>query len=92
MAIWQDLVDDQGFPGRYNSVKRFVRELRGVTTPEARIVIETAPGEESLVYNYASDQGNERHDEEVGNVLQRFLNRPSLIDRTAATAWWRLHA
>jgi hypothetical protein len=42
-------VDDQGFPGRYNSVKRFVRELRGGTTPEARVVIETAPGEEAQV-------------------------------------------
>ena len=39
MAIWQDLVDDHGFPGRYNSVKRFVRQQRGVTTPEARVVI-----------------------------------------------------
>ncbi len=28
-AIWQDLVDDQGFTGRYASVKRFVRKLRG---------------------------------------------------------------
>jgi transposase len=49
MAIWQDLVDDHGFTGRYNSVKRFVRKLRGVTTPEARVVIETAAGEEAQV-------------------------------------------
>jgi transposase len=49
MAIWQDLVDDHGFTGRYNSVKRFVRKLRGTTTPEARVVIETAPGEEAQV-------------------------------------------
>jgi len=49
MAIWQDLVDDHGFTGRYNSVKRFVRKQRGVTTPEARVVIETAPGEEAQV-------------------------------------------
>ena len=26
VAIWQDLVDDHGFTGRYNSVKRFVRK------------------------------------------------------------------
>jgi hypothetical protein len=45
-AIWQDLVDDYGFTGRYNSVKRFVRKQRGVTTPEARVVIETSPGED----------------------------------------------
>ena len=49
MAIWQDLVDDHGFTGRYNSVKRFVRKQRGITTPEARVVIETAPGEEAQV-------------------------------------------
>ena len=29
MAIWQDLVDDHGFTGGYQSVKRFVRKLRG---------------------------------------------------------------
>jgi transposase len=49
MAIWQDLVDDHGFPGRYNSVKRFVRQQRGVPPPEARVVIETAAGEEAQV-------------------------------------------
>ena len=49
MAIWQDLVDDHGFPAQYASVKRFVGTLRGATTPEARVVIETAPGEECQV-------------------------------------------
>ena len=49
MAIWQDLVDGHGFAGRYASVKRFVRKLRGVAAPEARVVIETAPGEEAQV-------------------------------------------
>ncbi len=46
MGIWQDLVDGYGFAGGYQSVKRFVRKLRGVRSPEARVVIETAPGEE----------------------------------------------
>jgi hypothetical protein len=47
MAIWQDLVDDHGFPGRYASVRRFVLRLRGGGTPgEARVVITTAPGED----------------------------------------------
>ncbi len=46
MAIWQDLVDDHGFPARYASVRRFVRTLRGSTPVEARVVITTAPGEE----------------------------------------------
>src|SRR3954463_1874373 len=29
VAIWQDLVDDHGFPARYASVRRFVITLRG---------------------------------------------------------------
>jgi len=49
MAIWQDLVDRYGFAGRYASVKRFVRKLCGAVTPEARVVIESAPGEEAQV-------------------------------------------
>ena len=48
-AIYQDLVDDHGFTGRYASVKRFVRQQRGTQTPEARVVILSAPGEESQV-------------------------------------------
>jgi transposase len=48
-AIWQDLVDGYGFAGGYQSVKRFVRKCRGQHSPEARAVIETAPGEESQV-------------------------------------------
>jgi hypothetical protein len=39
MAIFQDLVD--GFSGKYASVKRFVRKLRGSAEPEARVVIQT---------------------------------------------------
>jgi len=49
MAIWQDLVDDHQFPAGYASVKRFVVKRRGVTTPEARAIIVTAPGEEAQV-------------------------------------------
>ena len=49
MAIWQDLVDDHGFPARYASVKRFVPKLRGSNAVEARVVITTAPGEEAQV-------------------------------------------
>jgi len=45
-AIYQDLVDDHGFTGRYASVKRFVRRCRGKQTPEARAVILTPPGED----------------------------------------------
>ena len=49
MAIWQDLVDDVGFPGRYASVRRFVQRLRGTAAPEARVVIVTTAGEEGQV-------------------------------------------
>ena len=49
MAIWQDLVDDHGFPARYASVRRFVRTLRDAAPLEARVVITTAPGEEGQV-------------------------------------------
>jgi hypothetical protein len=49
MAIWQDLVDDHGFPGRYASVRRFVAKLRGQQIPAAHPVIVTAPGEEGQV-------------------------------------------
>jgi len=48
-AIWQDLVDAYGFAGAYQSVRRFVRKLRGKKSPEACTVIETAPGEELQV-------------------------------------------
>jgi hypothetical protein len=46
MAIWQDLVDQQGFPGWYAGVRRFVGTLRGQRTRDAHPVIGTAPGEE----------------------------------------------
>jgi transposase len=48
-AIFQDLVDDHGFQGRYQSVKRFVRQLRGRPGAEACAVIVTPPGEEAQV-------------------------------------------
>ena len=49
MAIWQDLVTDHGFAGSYESVKRFVRKLRGVRSPEAVGIIQTGAGEEAQV-------------------------------------------
>jgi transposase len=48
MAIYQELVD-AGVPVGYASVRRFVRKLRGALSPEERVVIETAPGEEAQV-------------------------------------------
>ena len=49
MSIWQELVDQHGFPGAYESVKRFAQKLRGKASPEACALILTAPGEESQV-------------------------------------------
>jgi hypothetical protein len=40
MGIWQDLVDSHGFASGYESVKRFVRGLRGASSPEARCVFQ----------------------------------------------------
>ena len=48
-GIFQDLVDRHGFTGGYQSVKRFVRKLRGAVSPEARVIIETQPGEECQI-------------------------------------------
>jgi transposase len=49
MAIWQDLVSECGFASSYQSVQRFVRRRRGTQTPEARVVIVTASGQEAQV-------------------------------------------
>jgi transposase len=48
-AIWQDLVAEYGFASSYQSVQRFVRKRRGTQTPEARVVIVTAAGQEAQV-------------------------------------------
>jgi hypothetical protein len=47
MAIWHDLVSESGFSGGYQTVKRFVRKLRGTQPPQPRAVIVTAQGEEA---------------------------------------------
>ena len=44
MSIWQDLVSDHGFSGSYQSMKRFVRKLRGSQRPGAVGIIQTGPG------------------------------------------------
>ena len=46
MAIWQDLVDDHGFPASYTSVRRFVSAVRQQPAVGARAVITTDPGED----------------------------------------------
>ena len=46
MSIFQEMVDQHGFPGAYESVKRFVRKLRGPASPDPRAVIVTEPGQD----------------------------------------------
>ena len=67
MGIWQDLVDKHGFTSSYQSVQRFVLKLPGAVSPEARVIIETKPGEECQV-DYGTgpvvrdpDSGKYRH-------------------------------
>jgi transposase len=49
MAVYQELVDAHGFVGSYTSVRRFVKKLRGVASPQPRAVIITAAGAEAQV-------------------------------------------
>ena len=48
-AIWQELVDVHGFSGSYESMKRFVRKLRGALPKQAHPTIVTEPGIEAQV-------------------------------------------
>jgi len=48
-AIWQDLVDDHGFTGGYQSVKRFIQKLHGASKRQPCAIIVTKPGEEAQV-------------------------------------------
>jgi transposase len=98
IAIFQDLVDGHTFPGRYASVKRFVRKLRGTLTPEARVGIQTAPGEEAQV-DYGS--GPMVRDPQTGQyrrmrlfVMTLGYSRKSvrlLVFRSSAETWAELH-
>jgi transposase len=98
MAIWQDLVDDHGFAARYASVRRFVARLRANATPEARVVITTAPGEEGQV-DYGD--GPMVREATTGNyrrtrlfVLTLGYSRKSvrlLVWRSSARIWAELH-
>jgi transposase len=98
MAIWQDLIDDHGFDGRYASVRRFVRALRGRPPVDARVVITTAPGDEGQV-DYG--EGPMVRDPATGKyrrtrlfVLTLGYSRKSirlLVWRSSAQIWAELH-
>jgi transposase len=97
-GIWQDLVSQVGFRGGYQSVKRFVRKLRGSQTPQACAVIVTAPGEEAQV-DYG--QGPMVRDPQSGKyrrtrlfVMTLGYSRKAvrlLIFRSSSRIWAELH-
>ena len=97
-GIWQDLVDGCGFAGGYQSVKRFVRKLRGKQSPEACAVIETAPGEESQVDYGSGPMVRDPHSGKYRRmrlfVLTLGYSRKSvrlLVFRSSSQAWAQLH-
>jgi transposase len=98
MAIWQDLVVDRGFTAGYPSVKRFVSKLRGTQTPEARVVITTAPGEEAQV-DYGEgpmvrDPRSDKYRRTRLFVMTLGYSRKSvrlLVWRSSAQTWAELH-
>jgi hypothetical protein len=98
MAIWQDLVSDHGFADGYQTVKRFVRKLRGSDRPAAAGIILTAAGEEAQV-DYGSgpmvrhpQSGKYRRTRLF--VLTLGYSRKSvrlLVWRSSAHIWAELH-
>jgi transposase len=98
MGIWQDLVDGCGFAGGYQSVKRFVRKLRGKPSPEACAVIETAPGEEAQVDYGSGPLVRDPHSGKYRRmrlfVLTLGYSRKSvrlLVFRSSSQTWAELH-
>jgi transposase len=93
VAIWQDLVDDHGFPAQYASVRRFVIKLRGTATADPRVVITTAPGEEGQVDDgegpMVRDRGTGKYRRTRLFVLTLGCSRKSvrLVWRSSAQIW-----
>jgi len=98
MAIWQALVDQHGYSASYQTVKRFVRKLRGRHSPQAVGIILTAPGEEAQV-DYGT--GPMVRDEKSGKYRRTRLfvmtlgsSRKSvrlLVFRSSSQVWAELH-
>jgi transposase len=97
MAIWQDLVSYHGFAAGYQTVKRFVRKLRGSEREPVGIIL-TAPGEEGQV-DYGSgpmvrhpESGKYRRTRLF--VLTLGYSRKSvrlLVWRSSSRVWAELH-
>jgi len=98
MAIWQDLVSEYGFASSYQSVQRFVRKRRGTQTPEARMVIVTAAGQEAQV-DYGTgpmvrDPENRKYRRTRLFVMTLGCSRKSvrlLTFRSSSRIWAELH-
>ena len=98
MGIWQDLVDKHGFTSSYQSVQRFILKLRGAGSPEARVIIETKPGEEAQV-DYGTgpmvrdpDSGKYRRTRLFVMVLGCSRKCVRLLSfRSSARVWAELH-
>jgi transposase len=98
MAIWQDLVDQNGFTGAYESVKRYVRKLRGGQSPEPCAVILTPPGEEAQVDYGAGPMVRDPHSGKYRRtrlfVMTLGYSRKSvrlLVFESGAQTWAQLH-
>jgi transposase len=98
MAIWHDLVDGHGFATVYQSVKRFVNKLRESPTPEARVVIVSAPGEEAQVDYGSGPMVRDPHSGKYRRtrlfVLTLGHSRKSvrlLVFRSSSRVWAELH-
>ena len=98
MAIWQDLVDNHGFPAGYTSVRRFVSTLRQHPTVETRAVIRTGPAEEAQV-DYGEgpmvrDLASGKYRRTRLFVLTLGYSRKPvrlLVHRSSAQVWAELH-
>src|SRR5216684_8571103 len=98
MAIWQDLVSDYGFSSGYQTVKRFIRKLRGSQLPQAVGIILTVAGEEAQV-DYGT--GPMVRDPQSGKyrrtrlfVMTLGYSRKSvrlLVFRSSSRIWAELH-
>jgi transposase len=98
MAIWQDMVSQNGFSGGYQTVKRFVRKLSGSKQPQAVGIILTAPGEEAQV-DYGTgpmvrDQQSGKYRRTRLFVMTLGYSRKAvrlLVFRSSSRVWAELH-
>ena len=98
VAIWQDLVDQSGFTGAYQSVRRYVRKLRGARPPEPCAVILTPVGEEAQVDYGAGPMVRDPHSGKYRRtrlfVMTLGYSRKSvrlLVFESSTQLWAQLH-